>query len=385
MEQQRGIMKIKKERYAKIKDSVFNIEEYNKKKEQERNIEIEQAELRTKIGALKEDNKRIDALVEKKTCPTCGHEIDVIEQSSFIEKNNAKIKEFTEIGVSNKKKLEEIKKEIVDLEQKRAEENELNRLKPEMSAIKVQIDNIKLQLADLARKKAEIETNKENIKYNNEIDNKIRIVDENIKVETNIKEQQIREIQNLKNEITNFTKQIEERNVVIKKLTDEEKVIKNWNIYQELVGKNGIIKIVLRRALPILNNEISRLLNGLCDFDVKLSIDENNKICLDLLRDGVKMDLGIAASGWEGTVSSIALRSALSSVATLPKSNTLVLDEVLSGVSSENAENVFKLFRRMLPNYDSIIHICHDTTLVDWHDQVIMVTKQNNISKAELK
>jgi DNA repair exonuclease SbcCD ATPase subunit len=164
-----------------------------------------------------------------------------------------------------------------------------------------------------------------------------------------------------------------------------EKTIRNWNIYNELVGKNGIIKIVLKRALPILNNEIARLLNGLCDFNVKLSIDENNKICLDLIRDGVKMDLGIAASGWEGTVSSIALRSALSSVATLPKSNMLVLDEVLSGVSSENAENVFKLFRRMLPNYDSIIHICHDTTLVDMHDQTVVVTKEDNISKVELK
>lgn len=385
LEQQRSIMRIKKERYAQIKDSVFNIEEYNKAKEEERAIEIEQAELRTKITALKEDNKRIDALVEKKTCPTCGHEIDIVEQSGFIEKNNNKIKEYTQKGVNNKKKLEQIKNAIVKMEQKRAEENELNRLKPEMSAIKVQIDNFKLQIADLARKKAEIETNKENIKYNNEIDNKIRIVDENIKVETGIKEQQIREIQNFKNEITNYNKLIEERNTVIKKLIEEEKIIRNWNIYQELVGKNGIIKIVLKRALPILNNEISRLLNGLCDFEVKLSIDENNKICLDLIRDGVKMDLGVAASGWEGTISSIALRSALSSVATLPKSNMLVLDEILSGVSSENAENVFKIFRRMLPNYDAIIHICHDTTLTDMHDQVLVVTKQNNISKVELK
>ena len=385
LEQLRDQMKAKKERYAQIKDSVFDNVSYNKKKEDERNIEIEQAELRTKIVALKEDNKRIDTLIEKKTCPTCGHEIDIMEQNNFVEQNNKKVEEYTQNGVENKKKLDEIKKEITIMEQKRLEENELNRLKPEMSAIKVKIDNVKLQIADWTRKKEEIETNKENIKYNNEIDNKIRIVDESIKVETNIKEQKIREIQNFKNEVANFTKQIEERNVVIKKLAEEEKKIRNWNLYNELVGKNGIIKIVLKRALPILNNEVERLLNGLCDFDVKLTIDDNNKICLDLIRDGVKMELGIAASGWEGTISSIALRSALSSVATLPKNNILVLDEVLSGVSSENVDNVFKLFRRMLPNYDSIIHICHDTTLDNMHDQIIMVTKENNISKAELK
>ena len=386
LEQQRGIMRIKKERYAQIKDSVFIIEEYNKAKEEERAIEIEQAELRTKITALKEDNKRIDALVEKKTCPTCGHEIDIVEQSGFIEKNNNKINEYTQKGVNNKKKLEQIKNEIAKMEQKRAEENELNRLKPEMSAIKVQIDNFKLQIADLARKKAEIETNKENIKYNNEIDNKIRIVDENIKVETGIKEQQIREIQNFKNEITNYNKLIEERNTVIKKLIEEEKIIRNWNIYKQMVNsKDGIGKMVLKKGLPIINNEISRLLNGICDFKVELSLDENSKVCVDLIRDGVKMDLGIAASGWESTVASIALRSALSNICSFAKPNIVTYDEVLSGVSSENMENVFKLFRRIQPNYDTIIHICHDTTLVDWHDNTVFVVKENNISKIEFK
>ena len=150
-------------------------------------------------------------------------------------------------------------------------------------------------------------------------------------------------------------------------------------------SKDGIGKIVLKRGLPIINNEISRLLNGICDFKVELSIDENSKVCIDLIRDGVKMDLGISASGWESTVASIALRSALSSICTFAKPNIVTYDEVLSGVSSENMENVFKLFRRILPNYDCIIHICHDTTLVDYHDYTIFVLKENNISKIEFK
>lgn len=385
LEQFRGIMKVKKERYFQIKDSVFDSDLYNGKKQEEREIEIEQAELRTKISSLKEDNKRIEALIEKKTCPTCGHEIDMMEQNSFIEKNNSRIQEFVNKGINNKKTLDNIKKEIIDLEQKRTEEIELNRLKPEMSAIKVQIDNVKLTIADLERQKEEIETNKENIKYNNEIDNKIRIIDENVRVETRIKEEMIREIQNYKNEITQYTNEIDKRKKLIEKITEEEKIIRNWNIYQELVGKNGIVKIVLKKALPILNNEISRLLNGLCDFEVKLSIDDNNKICLELLRDGINMDLGVAASGWESTIASLALRSALANVCSFAKPNFTVYDEILSGVSSENSENIFKLFRRVNNNYDFIIHICHDTTLVDYHDQVVVVTKENNISKVELK
>lgn len=381
----RGKMSVKKERYMQIKDSVFDADAYNKIKEEQRQIEIEQAELRTKITTLKEDNKRIEGLIEKKTCPTCGHEIDLIEQNTFIEKNNALINQMVSKGVENKNKLAKIIEQINIMEVKRSEENELNRLKPEMSAIKVQIDNIKLQLNELARQKEEIETNKENIRYNNEIDNKIRLVDENIRVETRLKEEQIREIQNFKNEVTSYTKQIEERNNVIKKLTEEEKLIRLWNCYNELVGKNGIIKLVLKRALPILNNEIERLLNGLCDFEVKLSIDDSNKVCIDLIRDGVSMNLETAASGWENTVSSIALRSALSNICVFARPNIVTYDEVLAGVSSENAENIFKLFGRILPNYDCIIHICHDTTLQDYHNKTLIVTKENNISKVVLK
>lgn len=381
----RGKMSVKKERYMQIKDSVFDADAYNKIKEEQRQIEIEQAELRTKITTLKEDNKRIEGLIEKKTCPTCGHEIDLIEQNTFIEKNNALINQMVSKGVENKNKLTKIIEQINIMEVKRSEENELNRLKPEMSAIKVQIDNIKLQLNELARQKEEIETNKENIRYNNEIDNKIRLVDENIRVETRLKEEQIREIQNFKNEVTSYTKQIEERNNVIKKLTEEEKLIRLWNCYNELVGKNGIIKLVLKRALPILNNEIERLLNGLCDFEVKLSIDDSNKVCIDLIRDGVSMNLETAASGWENTVSSIALRSALSNICVFARPNIVTYDEVLAGVSSENAENIFKLFGRILPNYDCIIHICHDTTLQDYHNKTLIVTKENNISKVVLK
>lgn len=381
----RGKMSVKKERYMQIKDSVFDADAYNKIKEEQRQIEIEQAELRTKITTLKEDNKRIEGLIEKKTCPTCGHEIDLIEQNSFIEKNNALINQMVSKGVENKNKLTKIIEQINIMEVKRSEENELNRLKPEMSAIKVQIDNIKLQLNELARQKEEIETNKENIRYNNEIDNKIRLVDENIRVETRLKEEQIREIQNFKNEVISYTKQIEERNNVIKKLTEEEKLIRLWNCYNELVGKNGIIKLVLKRALPILNNEIERLLNGLCDFEVKLSIDDSNKVCIDLIRDGVSMNLETAASGWENTVSSIALRSALSNICVFARPNIVTYDEVLAGVSSENAENIFKLFGRILPNYDCIIHICHDTTLQDYHNKTLIVTKENNISKVVLK
>lgn len=385
LQKHRNKMMVKKERYMEIKDSKFNNDDFQKVKAIEDTIKANQIELRTKITSLRDENKRIGKLIEGKICPTCGQEIDMVEQNNLISSNEEKIKDFTAKGLENKIKLEEINAQILKLEQQRNEENELNRLKPEMSAIKVQIDNCKLQITELNRQKVEIETNKDNIKVNNEIENKIRIVDTTISEENRNKEYCIREIEKCKAEIKNYETEIKRRNEIISKLFEEEKIIRSWNCYQELVGKNGIIKLVLKRALPIVNNEIARLLDGLCDFDVILSVDDTNKMCLDLVRDGKSIDLGMAASGWEGCVASIAIRCALSNLGNLPKGNFTVYDEVLSGVSSKNVENVMKLFGRVLNKYDFIIHICHDTTLMDYHNQIIVVTKENNVSKIQLR
>ena len=381
----RAIMSSKKERYNQIKDVVFNSEEYQNKVKEERLIEIENAELKTKIVNIKADNERIKKLSENKTCPTCGHEIDVVEQEGFINKNNEEINKLISKGVENKKRLDAIRVEIENMETKRSVENELNRLKPEMIALKVQIDNIKLNIGIIDTQKKEVEDNSENIKFNNDLKNQILINEQNIKEENNIKERLIRDIASYKTEIENYEKEIEKTNKVIEKIVEEEKIIRAWTIYQELIGKNGILKIALKRALPIVNNEISRLLSGLCDFDVSLTIDENNKICLELIRDGKHMDLGVSASGWEGCISSIALRCALANLGSLPKANFCCFDEITSGVSSENIENIMKLFGRVLNNYDFIIHICHDTSFADYHNMIITVTKENNISKFEIR
>ena len=184
-------------------------------------------------------------------------------------------------------------------------------------------------------------------------------------------------------ESKNYDEEIKKREVIINKLIEEEKIIRNWNIYNQLVGKNGIIKMVLKRALPIINNEISRLINGLCDFDVILSFSEDNKVCIDLYRDNKKLDLGTCASGFESTISSLALRCALGNIANFPMPNLLVLDEVLAGISADNMENIMTLYKRVLCNYDFILHICHDTSLVDYHDSIITITKKDNVSVIE--
>ena len=386
LENKRSIFKQLKNEYADVKNATFDIDIYNEKRKQVIDLEKQQSELKVEINHLKEDNKRINKLIESKVCPTCNHPIELTEQNTFIEENNVKIKSFIEKGIKNKEQLENINKEITELEKQREMTDKKQKIELKLSALKSNIELFKSRIAELNKLKEEIETNKENIKLNNEIDLKIRNVDVNINTETRSKESLIREIEAYKNEINNFTKNIEDRKKLITKLVEEEKTIRNWKIYQQLVGKDGIVKIVLRKALPIINNEIKRLLNGLCDFDVELSVSDDNKVCLNMIRDGKVMDLGICASGYETTMASIALRTALCSISSISRPNFCTMDEIIGTVGISNYDNLHELFKRMCSNYQFIIHVSHVEAVWDWHEQTITVTKDEdtNVSKIVL-
>ena len=380
----RGQFSQLKDEYKDVKDAKFDIDEYNQKRKHSVELEKEQSELRVEISHLKEDNKRIEKLIANKVCPTCSHPIEVSEQNTFIDENNKKIQEFINKGVANKTNLDKINLEIAELEKQREMVDRKQKIELKLTALKSNIELFKSKIAELTKLKEEIETNKENIKLNNDIDIKIRNVEVSINTETRLKEQTIREIEAYKNEVTNYQKNITDRKKLIEKLDEEEKVIRNWKLYQQLVGKDGIVKIVLRKALPIINNEIKRLLNGLCDFDVELSVSDDNKVCLNMLRDGKVMDLSICASGYETTMASIALRTALCSISSISRPNFCTMDEIIGTVGISNYDNLHELFKRMCSNYQFILHVSHVEAVWDWHEQTITVTKDENTNVSKL-
>ena len=152
---------------------------------------------------------------------------------------------------------------------------------------------------------------------------------------------------------------------------------------RNMVGKNGISKMVLRKTLPIINANITRLLTDTTDFNVEVAINEKNDINFYLIKDGVKSDL-TSGSGFERTAAALALRAVLGNMSTLPKINFLVLDEILGRVAKENYDNMRTLFEKIMENYDAIIQISHLNEIKDWHEKHIVVSKENNVSKIHI-
>ena len=151
-----------------------------------------------------------------------------------------------------------------------------------------------------------------------------------------------------------------------------------------MVGKKGISKLVLRSVLPIINSEVVRLLEDVCDFEIEIFIDDKNDVQFLMNKDGVSKLLK-SGSGFEKTASSLALRGVLGKLSTLPMPNFITFDEVLGKVANENIEKLKPLFDKIKNMYEIVFLITHNDIIKDWSDNIITVIKENNLSKLNLK
>ena len=166
----------------------------------------------------------------------------------------------------------------------------------------------------------------------------------------------------------------------------------NWKLFQcpslavfktylTIYGKNGISKMVLSTMIPLINSHLKILLSDTCDFDLEMRMNDKSEVEFWMIdcESGIEKPLS-AGSGYEKTVSSLALRCVLSKVCSLPKPNIIVFDEVTGKVSNENLDRLGMFFEKLKSLFEHIWVISHNPYVQDWADHTVRVEKINNIS-----
>lgn len=363
-----------------LSDIEFSIDEYDSIVKQNNDVLI-QIQLQRQEFML--NKSRIDDLEKSEICPTCGRKYEGIDNSSKINEIKLKQEEIIKNGKELSQLKEELENKINTLKENREKYDLKSKLEIKKSVIELKLSQLRNSYKENRNILIEYNKNNEAIDRNNNISIEIRNIDFSLKDKRNTRELNLSYIENKKNTILNNKKAIEDRILIINKINEENKLICHWKIYLDMIGKNGISKMVLRKTLPIINANITRLLNDVCDFNVEVAINDKNDVNFYLIKDGVKSDLS-SGSGFEKTASALALRAVLGNMSTLPKIQYLILDEVLGRVSKENYDNMRTLYEKILENYDAIIQISHLNEIKDWHDKHIVVSKENNISKIHL-
>jgi DNA repair exonuclease SbcCD ATPase subunit len=312
-------------------------------------------------------------------CPTCKRKLDNVDNSGVIAENKKKIEEYTQEGIAAKKRLDEVEKLIADIDAKRKQSQEKSKLELKIATIKSDIANMRADYKEQDQLLKDVNKSKDTITKNGEIDAQVNVINTNIRTEDSIKRSSTTTIFDNEKEISRITETIAQKNSFIVKIDEERKTEKYWKLYLQMIGKDGISKMVLRNTLPIINAELNRLLSDVSDFEIEITMNEKSDIDFLLIRDDIKTRLS-AASGLEKTQASLALRVVLGRLSKLSKPPFILLDEVLGTVAKENYDDMKKLYDKITEYYDFILHITHLTEIVDWHNCVVTVKKENNIS-----
>jgi DNA repair exonuclease SbcCD ATPase subunit len=157
---------------------------------------------------------------------------------------------------------------------------------------------------------------------------------------------------------------IETKTKLIETIKKEGEIETIYKTYIEMTGKKGISKLVLRSVLPIINSELQRLLEGVTEFDVEVSIDDKNDVKISIVKDDIEKSLK-SGSGYELTCSSIVLRCVLGKMSTLPMPNFIAFDEVLGRVADVNLESMKPLFDKIKDMFAIVLFITHNEIVKD--------------------
>jgi len=344
--------------------------------------------LRVKISidenTIKTKEKLVQDLLNSAFCPTCKQSLKDVDHTEEIEKLKNETLLLTNILLKTKDEYSnEVKKETIFSELKKEydlyEREKLRKSKFELEHEQKQLDidnkNNKLKLYD---------SNKKKLDDNKLIDEEIIILRTKIDTEKGNIRIITNDIDKNKNQIIISKDKITTNTELISKIKVEEEFGQTFKIYLSIFGKNGISKVIIKNMIPLLNQELHRLMIDSCYFTLEININEKNELEFLMIDNETRVSKSLSSgSGYEKTISSLAIRSVLTKVSTLPKPNIVVMDEVFGKVADENLEMVGEFFKKIKDYFEHIIVISHNILIRNWSDNIIMVKKEENVSEID--
>jgi DNA repair exonuclease SbcCD ATPase subunit len=347
---------------------------------EEKNLLVEKNGIESSITTIE---KLIKDLKEGEICPTCKRALDEVDHSSEIKDNEKLLKEKQKELNKIVTNIDKICDKLTKISEQKKNSDLYDKLGLSKDKTEIEIDRMRVDYREKTSLLKDYERNSTFIDENRKLESKILGYNQLIETLETEKDNIKTEIQNINNDTTNKEEKITENTNLIEQIKREEEVLKIFDVYNRMIGKNGISKLVLSSVIPIINHELNRLLDEVCDFEIQLEMNDKNEVDFLLIKNDVVKKLK-SGSGLETTLASLALRSVLGRVSTLPKPNTIVFDEVLGKVANINLDQVKIFFDKIKKMYEIIFLISHNPIVQDWADKIITIEKNNDISSLQI-
>jgi len=325
----------------------------------------------------------VQGLVDGGVCQSCNRKLDDVDNTEHINKHNLEISNVNIELVNVETLINNTEIELNKLNLIKQNVDSKNRLELNKDRIEVEVNGLRNNVVGKKNDLKKYNLNLEGIEFNKRVEIAVSKVKTDLVVLEHTKDETITRIERVVSDTKNQRDEIVVKTKLIDVIKKEEEVDRIYKIYIELVGKKGISKLVLRSILPIINSELCRLLEDVCDFEVEIFIDDKNDVKFLLNKDNTSKLLK-SGSGMEKTAASLALRAVLGKLSTLPMPNFITFDEVLGKIAPQNIDKLKGLFDKIKDMYDIVFLVTHNDLVKDWSDKIVTVVKENNVSKINI-
>jgi DNA repair exonuclease SbcCD ATPase subunit len=147
-----------------------------------------------------------------------------------------------------------------------------------------------------------------------------------------------------------------------------------YQYYLEATHRDGIPHDIISVTIPQIEDEVNNILSQLVDFKILFETDDKNVNAYIAYSEDKFWSLELT-SGMEKFVSSLAIRTALINISTLPRPNFIAIDEGFGSLDKGNLGSMSLLFEYLKTQFKFIMVVSHIGSMRDVVDDHIEIHK----------
>ena len=256
----------------------------------------------------------------------------------------------------------------------------INDLKMSIERNNIALERINNSVSNLTDKKLTYERNKEAIENPEKLlsdkegyETKISTIQKTIEVERRKTLDFYKRVGSIEQQLQNLKEQHTE-------YINLQQEFSAYDLFMRCMHSNGIAYDIIKKKMPVINQEIAKVLANIVDFEVFFETS-GNKFDIFIkhpMYDERPIEM---ASGAEKTMAAMAIRLSLLSVSSLPKSDLFILDEPGTALDEENMEGFIRILELIKVYFKNVLLISHLDSLKDCVDMQIVIEKKDGYAR----
>ena len=346
--------------------------------------EIEKNELKAK-GQEKKSQllKEVPCGSEYSHCKFIKDAYAAIDNLSITKKHYATLQDEKKniknkiVELDTEKVNEHLEKYQKVLSKRNEIENKITNNDLMLDKSEIQLHTIEKEIEELNKKRTEYYTNQQLIESKG---NLIRDSKE-IKKDIESKEENLSSCQDELNSCYKEHGSLDQKLISLKEqkkeLEDLREEYSAYDLFMHCMHSSGISYDIIKKKLPVINNEIAKVLANVVNFEIFFE-DDGKRLKIFIKHSKHEPRPIEMGSGAEKTIAAMAIRLALLSVSNLPKSNIFILDEPGAALDAENMDGFVSILEIIKSYFKVVLLVSHLDSLKDCVDMQITIDKSGD-------